>query len=45
MMADWARLILAVLALVTGAYSMVLEIRTCRDTGGVLVESRCVRTP
>lgn len=44
-LADWLRFILAVLALVTGAWAMVLDIRNCADTGGVLVEAQCVRKP
>lgn len=44
-MLDWIRFIAAVLALLTGAWAMVLEIRYCAETGGVLVESACVRNP
>lgn len=44
-MYDWARFIAAVVALAIGAVVIVAEIRDCAATGGVLVESACVRKP
>lgn len=43
-MADWLRFIVAALLLAVALAVIVLDIRDCARTGGVLVEALCVRS-